>query len=181
MLSYRGLLVQTIETDWGWIAAMGKEQVLHFLTMGQPDEQSAITATSSGSLSELPEPRRWHPRLEKLLRSYVAGKFVDLNEIEIELGHLTPFQQKIIAHCRKIPYGETLSYGELARKAGSPGAARAVGSVMAKNRFPLIVPCHRVVSAGGKLGGFSAPAGTNLKQQLLDLEAKARQKQTARA
>ena len=72
---------------------------------------------------------------------------------------------------RNVPYGQTLSYAELAAKAGSPKAARAVGSVMAQNRVPLIIPCHRVVGSGGHLGGFSAPRGIAFKKQLLELEA----------
>ena len=175
----QGLQVQTLETDWGWIAAVGKGEVLHFLTMGQPDCETAIRASSPGSLTDFPEPRRWHPQLEKLLRAYIRGKKVDLSQVKLELSHLTAFQRKIVTQCRRIPYGRTLSYGELASKAGSPSAARAVGSVMAKNRFPLIVPCHRVVAAGGKLGGFSAPTGINLKQRLLDLEANTLQHQLA--
>ena len=70
-----------------------------------------------------------------------------------------------------MPRGETVSYAELAGRAGSPNAARAVGGVMAGNRVPLLVPCHRVVGAGGRLGGFSAPTGVELKKRLLALEA----------
>ena len=77
---------------------------------------------------------------------------------------------QVVRACRKIGRGRTRTYGELAAAAGSPGASRAVGSVMAKNRFPIIVPCHRVVGAGGSLGGFSAPTGLNLKERMLALE-----------
>src|SRR5690606_6375853 len=86
---------------------------------------------------------------------------------------LTPFQQAIIRECRKIPYGHTLSYGELAARAGSPGAARSVGSTMAGCRQGLIVPCHRVISASGAPGGFGGPVGTKFKRQLLELEQRA--------
>ena len=74
--------------------------------------------------------------------------------------------------CRRIPYGRTMSYAELAAKAGSPNAARAVGNCMAGNRIPLIVPCHRVVCSDGRLGSYSAPGGTRMKRRLLDLESK---------
>ena len=76
----------------------------------------------------------------------------------------------MVMECRKIPYGKTLSYGQLAAKAGRPGAARAVGNHMAGNRTPIIVPCHRVLPSGGGLGGFSAAGGVALKRRLLEME-----------
>ena len=85
-------------------------------------------------------------------KDYSVATFDDL---EIDDGHLTGFGRKVIAACRQIAWGETLTYGELARRAGRPGAARAVGSVMARNRVPLIVPCHRVVPAA--VGNASMP------------------------
>jgi methylated-DNA-[protein]-cysteine S-methyltransferase len=164
--------VLTVKTPWGWIAAAGSNRVLRFLTIGHPNEVASLRAIAKGPLEETPEPGNWHPQLAKLLAAYAAGKDVDFSDIEIAEEHYTPFQRSVVELCRRIPSGETLSYGELAELAGSPGAARAVGSVMAKNRYPLVVPCHRVIGSGGRLGGFSAPQGISLKQQLLDLEAK---------
>ena len=140
--------------------------------MGHPNEVAAIRAVAKGPLVATPEPRNWHPRLAKLLAAYAAGKATEFSEIAIDQEHFTPFQLQVVKLCRRIPSGETVSYGELAAQAGSPGAARAVGSVMAKNRYPLVVPCHRVIASGGRLGGFSARNGVSLKKQLLDLEAK---------
>lgn len=107
----------------------------------------------------------------ELLQQFAAGGTVDLTRIPLSLNHLTPFQRRVVKACRAIKRGQSLSYGEVAAKAGSPGAARAVGSVMRTNRTPLIVPCHRVVAAGGKLGGFSAPDGLAMKRRLLELES----------
>ncbi len=76
-----------------------------------------------------------------------------------------------MAACRRIPWGQTRSYAQLAAVAGRPGAARAVGSVMAKNRVPLVVPCHRVIASSGQLGGYSAPQGLSLKRRLLAMES----------
>ena len=92
-------------------------------------------------------------------------------DVLIEWPRLTEFQQRVLETTREIRYGETLTYGQLAARAGSPRAARAVGTVMANNRFPIVVPCHRVVGSGNGLGGFSAPQGTTLKRLLLELEA----------
>lgn len=167
------LKVLTVETPWGWIAAAGSSDTLRFLSMGHPHEAAAIRAVANGPLQEMPEPDAWHPRLAKLLTAYAKGQAVDFLEIRIDQSHYTPFQFEVVQQCRRIPRGKTLSYGELAKLAGAAGAARAVGSVMAKNRYPLIVPCHRVIAAGGKLGGFSARQGVSLKQRLLELESTA--------
>ena len=105
------------------------------------------------------------------LQQFAAGEIIDLSKIPLSLSHLTPFQRRVVKACRAIKRGEARSYGEVAAAAGSPGAARAVGQVMRTNRMPLIVPCHRVVAAGGKLGGFSAPQGLAMKRRLLDLES----------
>lgn len=108
--------------------------------------------------------------IEKLQR-YAAGEQVDLSEIPTVDSDRTPFQQRVIRRLKRVGYGETMTYAELAASAGSPRAARAVGSVMARNRVPLIIPCHRVLAAGGRLGGFSAPHGLEMKQYLLRMEA----------
>jgi methylated-DNA-[protein]-cysteine S-methyltransferase len=78
------------------------------------------------------------------------------------------FRRRVLGELAKVRFGHTLSYGDLARRAGSPGAARAVGGVMAENPIPLVVPCHRVLAAGGKIGGFTG--GLGLKRALLALE-----------
>jgi methylated-DNA-[protein]-cysteine S-methyltransferase len=107
--------------------------------------------------------------LDRLVR-FADGEPVDLRDVPVAVDHLSTFQRRVVKACRAIPAGERRTYGQLAAAAGSPGAARAVGSVMAKNRVPLIVPCHRVVASGGKLGGFSAPRGLAMKRRLLELE-----------
>lgn len=109
---------------------------------------------------------------DALLR-YADGEFVDLATIPVDTAGSTPFQSRILQRCRTIPYGCTSTYGALAAAAGHPHAARAVGGVMARNRVPLLIPCHRVVGAQGRLVGFSAPTGVALKQRLLALETPA--------
>ncbi|MBX3433492.1 MAG: methylated-DNA--[protein]-cysteine S-methyltransferase [Pirellulales bacterium] len=104
---------------------------------------------------------------------YASGVQVPLDDLPLGLAPMTGFQRRVVAACRAIPYGQTRTYGQLAASAGSPGAARAAGQVMASNRIPLVIPCHRVVAANGRLGGFSAPQGTAMKRRLLALEAAA--------
>ena len=155
-------------SDWGWMQLIWCEDRLSHLTLGHP---SSAAAWNSGASAQPADPP---PKLQTLadrLQAYAGGADDDFLDVELDLTHLTAFQSSVVARCRRIPLGETLSYGELAAKAGSPGAARAVGNVMAKNRFPIIVPCHRVVGSGGALGGFSAPEGITLKQRMLERES----------
>jgi len=109
------------------------------------------------------------PLLEKL-KAYLFGERVDFKDEPLRLTDCTPFQRKVLEACRQIQYGETTSYAGLARLVGQPGAARAVGGVMRRNPVPIIIPCHRVLSSGGGLGGFSAPGGVSLKERLLAME-----------
>lgn len=103
------------------------------------------------------------------IQRYFEGERVKFGAA-LDLSHATPFGRRVYAALRKIPYGQTATYAEVAAMVGSPQACRAVGGANAKNRVPLLVPCHRVVAAGGRPGGFSAPGGVAVKLRLLDLE-----------
>lgn len=109
-------------------------------------------------------------RLARRLQAYADGQHDDFADVPVAADGLTPFQRKVRQQCRRIRYGQTCTYGQLAAKAGSPRAARAVGAVMASNRVPLIVPCHRVVGSTGALHGFSGCGGIGMKRRLLELE-----------
>jgi methylated-DNA-[protein]-cysteine S-methyltransferase len=102
------------------------------------------------------------------IAEYLAGKRRRF-DLPIDYSLADRFALRVLRALAEIGYGETTSYGALATRAGSPGAARAVGAVMRKNPLPLIVPCHRVLAAGGALGGFTG--GLEIKRQLLELES----------
>jgi methylated-DNA-[protein]-cysteine S-methyltransferase len=106
--------------------------------------------------------------LGKRFVAYFAGAADSFDDVELDLDGWTPFQRALVETLRLIHYGETVTYGELAALAGSPGAARAAGTFCAGNRFPLVVPCHRVVAANG-IGGFGS-LGIGYKKRLLELE-----------
>ena len=106
--------------------------------------------------------------LLKLVEAYFAGEPVAFGDVELELDWCTPFQRAVSDALRRVPYGETVTYGELAVAAGYPNAYRAVGTFCAGNRFPLILPCHRVVSAAG-IGPYGS-LGSDYKRRLLALE-----------
>lgn len=116
-----------------------------------------------------PHPRKWRDLARRLGR-VLAGERVAFDDVTLEMSGIPGFHERIYALLRRVPAGETLSYGELAARAGSPGAARAVGQAMARNRWPIVVPCHRVLRSGGRLGGFSAPGGIAFKRVLLEAE-----------
>ena len=157
------------ETDLGWFgvrgaAGPGGELVCEAVTIGH------ATAAGAASVAAGQEPADWHPRLREAVTRFAAGEPVDLSAFPVP-APATRFARRVVAELRRVPRGETVSYQQLAARAGSVGAARAVGGVMRTNRVPLLVPCHRVVGAGGRLGGFSAPTGIDLKKRLLALEA----------
>jgi methylated-DNA-[protein]-cysteine S-methyltransferase len=104
------------------------------------------------------------------LQAYMAGRRCDFDCVAIDLMEVEPFQRTVYQATRAIPWGQTASYGELARRTGSPGAARAVGQALSRNPIPIIIPCHRVLAKGRRVGGFSAHGGTATKQRLLALE-----------
>ena len=91
-------------------------------------------------------------------------------DCDLDLNGVTDFRRRVLEVCAKIPRGQTASYADLARAAGNARAVRAVGSAMANNPLPLLVPCHRVIRSDGSLGGFSSPDGLRLKQRMLSLE-----------
>jgi methylated-DNA-[protein]-cysteine S-methyltransferase len=141
-----------------------EQECLASLKLPTPIEQIGDDAEEAGSDRQLALQV-----LDRLL-GYADGEAVDLSDVPVAVGHLSTFQRRVVQACRAIPAGQQLSYGQVAVLAGSPGAARAVGQVMASNRIPLVVPCHRVVASGGGLGGFSAPQGLAMKRRLLALE-----------
>ncbi len=152
------------ETALGWVGVRGRGALCEAVTIGHPTAKSAATVAAGQAEED------WHPALADAVVRFAAGEPVDLTAFAVpEPG--TRFAKRVVAELRRVGRGETVSYAELAGRAGSPNAARAVGGVMAGNRVPLLVPCHRVVGAGGRLGGFSAPTGVELKKRLLALEA----------
>ncbi len=165
----RAVLV-TASSALGWIAMVGSGEVLRQLSFGHSSAREAIGALDA-KWQELARRGTWNRDLVRRLRAYAARERVDFSDVRIDLAGMSDFQRRVVECCRRIPYGQTRTYGELAAMAGSPRAARAVGNCMAANRFPLIVPCHRVVPADGRLGAFSAPGGTKTKQRLLEMEA----------
>jgi methylated-DNA-[protein]-cysteine S-methyltransferase len=108
----------------------------------------------------------------ELLSRYFAGERVSF-DLPVAMDGFTPFQQRVYRAVMKIPFGEVMSYGGIARMIGQPEAARGIGGAMARNPLPIIIPCHRVVGSSGKLTGYSAPGGIASKSWLLEMERRA--------
>jgi methylated-DNA-[protein]-cysteine S-methyltransferase len=102
--------------------------------------------------------------------AFLQGEPRDFSGVALDMEGVPPIYRRVYELARTIPSGATLSYGEIATRLGDPAGARTVGEALAANPFPIIVPCHRVVAAGGKLGGFSAAGGVTTKRRLLAIE-----------
>jgi len=104
------------------------------------------------------------------LQAYLRGKPSAMATVPLDLADATPFLRRVYGALREVPAGHTISYGQLAKAAGSSKAARAVGGAMARNPLPILIPCHRVLAGDGGRGGYSGPGGLATKAQLLALE-----------
>jgi methylated-DNA-[protein]-cysteine S-methyltransferase len=136
------------------------------VTLSVRAEGTAVTEIKLHGAASRKPGSPFEEKVARELEEYLAGLRSDFS-FRIQANG-TPFQRLVWDELRRIPYGATASYGEIAARIGKPGAARAVGTANNKNPIPLVIPCHRVVAAGGKLGGFGG--GLELKKRLLGLE-----------
>lgn len=154
-----------VETAWGACTLDRSARGLARFRLPDP----AAGEGDGGQLARETMPPDVSAWAERVI-AYFEGEPVDFSLIPLDQTGLTATEQAIYAALRLVPYGETTTYGDLARRIGSPGAARAVGVAMARNPWPLIVPCHRVLAKGGALHGFSAPGGLDTKRRMLAME-----------
>jgi methylated-DNA-[protein]-cysteine S-methyltransferase len=119
--------------------------------------------------NEAPPPPAVVRAIERIV-ALLRGEAIDLAAVALDMARVPPFERRVYDVARSIPPGATLSYGDIAARLGVPGDARAVGQALGQNPFPLVVPCHRVLAAGGKVGGFSANGGIATKLRLLSIE-----------
>ncbi len=158
------LYYDVIETDFGWIALLASAQGLWQSALPRLSAQDAINALDSVAV---PAQSDSLSAVARQLQAYYAGQLTSFS-VDLDMRRGTAFQHDVWRATQAIPYGQCMSYGELARRSGHPGAARAVGRAMALNPWPPIIPCHRVLRADGSLGGFGG--GLPLKERMLALE-----------
>lgn len=164
------------ETEWGWCGfAVCDNLLIRNVLPGRNRDVVADRLIGDVESAKEIKGEEW-AKLKKTLIAYYGGSYVDFSGVKLDLAGKTSFAKDVLNACRKIPFGETVSYSELAKMSGHPGSARAVGTVMSGNRHSIIVPCHRVIKADGKLGGFTnnKPGATKLKARLLAHEHKIR-------
>jgi len=154
------------ETELGWIGVVLSPAGLRATTLPHSLRDGALgEVLALGASEEAPEDAL--NGLAGRLRRYARGEPVAFGDA-LDFEGVSPFLRAVWEAAREIPHGQTCSYGELAARAGRPGAARAVGQAMARNPWPIIVPCHRVVASDGGLGGYGG--GLDMKERLLRLE-----------
>lgn len=158
------------ETGWGWVGACGSRKGARYATLPEPSPERALDDLERAMRRPLPEHA---PGAFDAYRTQLAGYFdgdVPEWEVALDLDGAAPFFRRAWDACRSIPFGETRTYEWLAESAGNVKAVRAAGQAMARNRVPIVIPCHRVIGKDGGLHGFGGP-GLPMKERLLNLES----------
>jgi methylated-DNA-[protein]-cysteine S-methyltransferase len=160
----------TFATAWGPMGAVadGEELIRIVLPHYQRDDLAGLLAFEHTGATQDDSP---FASLIEQCRGYFNGQPVSFDDITCRLPGETAFGGKVLRACRAIPFGQTLSYSQLARQVGNEDAARAVATILGKNALPLVIPCHRVIYANGTAGGFSAEGGVPMKERMLAMEA----------
>ena len=138
--------------------------------------EGSAPATRARLLRRFPDAREAPPPSEARhaiddITALLRGEPKGLDDVPLDMEGVPDFNRRVYEVARTIPWGATLSYGEIAKRLGDPGVARDVGQALGQNPFAIVVPCHRVLAAGGKWGGFSARGGVSTKRRLLSIEA----------
>jgi methylated-DNA-[protein]-cysteine S-methyltransferase len=159
------------ETSIGSCGITWSERGIRGLQLPETDPlatRRTLTSRFPGAVEAVPPPnvQRGIDAIVLLMR----GDRADLNFVQLDLDGVPAFHQRVYDVARTIPAGATLTYGDIAKRLGDAGSARAVGQALGRNPIPVIVPCHRVTAAGGRTGGFSAPGGAATKLKLLAIE-----------
>ena len=159
------------ETAIGWAGVAWGDKGL----VGVHLPEASPDSTRRSFLRRFPDAAEAEPtptvqQAVEAIRELLSGQPVDLSDVSLDFARVPEFNARVYEIARAIPPGETLTYGEIAVKLGDRLLARDVGAALGQNPWPIVVPCHRVIAAGGKLGGFSARGGVNTKVRLLAIE-----------
>lgn len=155
-------------TEYGFIGLIGENGKLCRSTLPMRVYDEAVEAIQAGLSAESVEDIAAFGDLPGRLKHYFSGEKVDFSDVPIDVSCQSPFYGRAQLVAQKVPYGQLITYKDLARMAGKEKAARAAGTAMARNLLPIIIPCHRVVASGRKIGGFSL--GLEWKHTLLRIE-----------
>ncbi len=160
------------KTKWGFFGLLADEKGLLKVCLPVKTAESTKRYLLAGTSNKANKVENLYPSLTKAIIDYYNGTYVNFQTVKFTLNQdkLTDFSRHVLTACQKIKIGEVATYGQLAMMAGYPGAARAVGSVMAGNQWPLIVGCHRIICANGSVGSFSAAGGSTTKKRMIEHE-----------
>ncbi len=158
-------------TSIGTCALAWRGQAIVGAALPGSDESGTVRSATRGFPDAVrTAPPAWVDGVIARIQRLLEGEPADFGDVTIALASAASFERLVYAETLAIPHGETRTYGEVARALGQPGAARAVGRALGRNPIPIIVPCHRVLAADGRSGGFTAPGGLSTKMRLLDIE-----------
>lgn len=162
------------ETALGFVGIAWSEKGLTRLCLFQRDraavERRLERLGASGADENASRPPAWVAPLVRAVQAYAEGEEIDFSDVPVDLAGVDDFRLSIYEAARKLTFGETTTYGELAKRAGHAGLPRETGQALGANPVPLVIPCHRILAAGGRIGGFSAPGGSTTKERMLALE-----------
>lgn len=163
-----------LSTQWVYVGFVSKANRLTRLVFDSCEATvlQAVTDKFPGIVCN----DRLLPGLQRELVAYFQGKLIGFS-VALDLSWASDFAREALQACLAIPLGHTITYGDLARRVGRCNAARAIGTVMAKNRIPLVIPCHRIIAADGAVGGYSSFGQSDFKKRLLAHEASILSKQ----
>ena len=161
------------ETALGFVGIAWGDKGLKRLCLPERDRESVERRLARHDAGPAVFPQHqpvWIIELVRSIVAYAKGAHVDFSTVPVDLQGIDDFRMAIYASARDLRFGESTTYGELAMKAGHAGLARETGAALGANPVPLVIPCHRILAAGGKIGGFSAPGGSVTKTRMLAIE-----------
>lgn len=160
-----------VETDLGFMALAWSDQGLTRLSLPEPTREGSARHMLKWAVTPVLGDEDGLPPFVAdavaLVRRYASGETVDFRILTLDLDGVDLFRRAIYTAALRLAQGETTTYGELAEQAGFPKMARETGQALGRNPLPLVIPCHRILAAGGKIGGFSAPGGATTKERML--------------
>lgn len=167
-MSYKLITRYTIfKTVWGYFGLAGTENAL-FRTHLPLDDREIVKSHLLKNIDTAEFDKQLFKPAQEQITAYFEGSCVNFSlNIPVMLDGFSNFTGEVLTACRDIKFGDTISYGRLAKRINRADASRAIGGALAKNPLPLIIPCHRVIHSDGKVGGFSAVGGIKFKKKLL--------------
>ncbi len=158
------------EVEGGWFGLFGTENAVFGTSLPVSSNSRGKRELLKGVDGRAKYDKGYFKSVQERIANYYEGIAVNFSDVPVDISGLGEFTKRILKACRAIKPGKTLTYGQVAAKAGSPKGARAAGNALASNPLPLIIPCHRIICASGNPGGFSGQGGKKMKKKMLDFE-----------